>query len=203
MNKIYFLVIWLLFIFIIFSDNIVAEELKEGEQRYYSLSDRINNMEKNIATLQKYMFNIQGLDDVKNINKSISSIEEDELIEQLKNIRGEIEKLQRKTNKLEEHINEIDSDFLLRINHLNEKLVDNTEKDRILNNIKREFTDVSREGTDSFVNQQNVESKDWQNDDGMKKQEKDYNIAYRMLKDNNLKALQAFKNLLKTIRKVS
>lgn len=198
MNKFSFFIFCLFFVFV--SNFALAKIDSDGDGKsYYSINDKIQNLEKNVSILQKYMFNAHGSkDDGREVADHHNvTLEEDELIEQLKNIRGEIENIQNQYNKLNARIVDLESTMTLKFSNISEKISGDTAQDRVLNNIGKEFSNFEVHDTDSYVNEENAQAENWQNYDDMKEQEKSYNLAYIALKNNETgKALQSFKKFV-------
>ncbi len=181
MKKIIIILLYAIAIpFSAYADNGIVTKIADPD----SAINRLENLERNLNILQKYVYNnYNGQADNKSAAAIPNNINVDEIGEQFKGIRGELERLQYIINKINDKIINLED----KINQL-EKNGSSINKNDIgvIDNIEGSLDEANvgdqNHNSDSSKLEKTASNK--QNNKSNKTAEEDYQEAYNLLKES-------------------
>ncbi|WP_154511731.1 hypothetical protein [Rickettsiales endosymbiont of Trichoplax sp. H2] len=176
---------------ICFSDQGMLYKAKKNGKNVEFVKSQIDEMQQQqIDQLQKYIFNLQ---DVKNKPHAVTTFQTDELVEQIKMLRKEMEGVKKDIQSLKYKLEKSSRGFDSKINNIKSQIDEQNNNKQILNLIDSEL-DVSNnlESNDS-------RARDYIDSEQFEKDQDEYKKVLSLVnkKDYNL-ALLELKNFIKT-----
>jgi conjugal transfer/entry exclusion protein len=130
-----------------FSDQGMLHKAKKNGKNAEFVKSQIDEMQQQIDQLQKYIFNLQ---DVKNIPHAVTTFQTDELVEQIKMLRKEMEGVKKDIQSLKYKLEKSSRSFDSKINNIKSEIDEQSNNKQILNLIDSEL-DVSNNLTRAAV----------------------------------------------------